>query len=134
MVEQALEITLLPKTREAAERLELLWSRFVERNPDKIKARPDLARSGGKDWWMYQFKDETLDLIREGRLKAPTYIIWGADDPGAAYENGIELFKLVRQSVSRAQFHLFNSCSHWGFVDYPQDMTDLMVLFIRKSS
>ncbi len=134
MVEQALEIALLPKTRQAAERFDLLRSRFVERERDKIAARPALARNSGTGWWMYQVKDETLDFIREGRLKSPTLIVWGVDDPGAPYKLGIDLFELVRQSVSRSQFHLFNDCSHWPFVEYPQDMTDLLVHFIGNSS
>jgi pimeloyl-ACP methyl ester carboxylesterase len=134
MVEQALEIALLPKTRQAAERLDLLRSRFAERNRDKITARPALARNSGTGWWMYQVKDETLDLIRQGHLKSPTLVVWGVDDPGAPYKLGLDLFELVRQSVSRAQFHLFNDCSHWPFVEYPQDMTDLLVHFISNSS
>ena len=133
MVEQTLEVALLPKTRQAAERFELLRSRFVERNRDKVTARPALGRSGGTGWWMYQVKDETLDLIGAGRLKTPTLIIWGLNDPGASYKLGIELFELVSKSVSRAQFHLFNDCSHWAFVEYPQEVTDLLVDFIKNS-
>ncbi|MDA2935565.1 alpha/beta hydrolase [Acidobacteria bacterium AH-259-D05] len=133
MVEAHLEVALLPKTRQAAERLDLLRSRYVERNRDKVLARPALARNSGTGWWMYQVKDETLDLIEAARLKSPTLIVWGVNDPGAPYELGIDLFELVRKSVSRAQFHLFNHCSHWPFVEYPQDMTDLLVDFIKNS-
>ena len=133
MVEQHLEVALSPKTRQAAERLELLRSRFVESNRDKVTARPALSLNSGTGWWMYQVKDETLDAIAAARLKVPTLILWGFNDPGAPYTLGIDLFELVSKSASRAQFHLFNHCSHWPFVEYPQDTTDLVVDFIKNS-
>ena len=133
MVEQHLEVALSPKTRQAAERLELLRSRFVESNRDKVTARPALGLNSGTGWWMYQVKDETLAAIAEGRLTVPTLILWGFNDPGASYTLGIDLFKLVSKSTSRAQFHLFNHCSHWPFVEYPQDTTDYLVDFIKNS-
>ena len=134
MVEEHLEVALLPKTRQAAERFDLLRSRYVERNRDKVLARPALARNSGTGWWMYQVKDETLDLIGIGRLKAPTQIIWGGNDRGAGYELGIDLFELVRKSVRRTQFHLFNQCGHHPFAEYPLEVTDLLVNFIKSSS
>jgi 2-hydroxy-6-oxonona-2,4-dienedioate hydrolase len=127
-VKQSLEIARLPKMRECAERLALLRSRFVERHPEEIKARPALEG----EFWLYKEKDATLDMIREGRLHVPTLIVWGADDPGAAYEHGVQLFELVRKSVGRAQFHLYNEQNHWGWVDHPQEMTDLLVSFVRN--
>ena len=133
MVEEHLAVALLPKTRQAAERFDLLRSRYVEKNRDKVLARPALARNSGTGWWMYQIKDETLDLIRAGRLKSPTQIIWGGDDQGAGYGLGIDLFELVRKSVSRVQFHLFNHCGHHPFAEYPQEVTELLVNFIKNS-
>ena len=133
MVEQGLEVALLPKTRQAAERLELLRSRFVERDRDKVTARPALGLNSGTGWWMYQVKDETLDSIAAGRLKVPTLILWGFNDLGAPYTLGIDLFELVSKSASRAQFHLFNHCGHGPFVEYPQDTTDYVVDFIKNS-
>ncbi len=83
---------------------------------------------------MYQVKDETLDLIGAGLLKSPTLIVWGGNDRGAGYELGIDLFELVSKSVSRARFHLFNHCGHHPFAEYPQEVTDLLVNFIKSSS
>ena len=83
---------------------------------------------------MCQVKDETLESIGAGRLKSPTQIIWGGNDRGAGYELGIDLFELVRKSVSRVQFHLFNQCGHHPFAEYPQEVTDLLVNFIKSSS
>ncbi len=134
MIIEHLKVALLPKMWQVAERFDLLRARFVERNPDKVLARPSLARNSGTGWWMYQVKDETLDSIKAGSLKAPTQIIWGASDGGAEYKLGIDLFELVSQSVSRVQFHLLNCCGHHPFVEYPQEVTDLLVNFIKSSS
>lgn len=134
MVEQHLAVAVLPKTRQAAERFDLLRSRYVEQNRDKVLARPALARNSGTGWWMYQVKDETLDLIRAGRLKSPTQIIWGGNDQGAGYELGIDLFELISQSLDRTQFHLFNHCGHHPFAEYPQEVTELLLSFIKSSS
>jgi len=133
MVEQYLEVALAPKTRQAAVRLDLLRSRFVERNRDKVTARPALAKNSGTGWWMYQVKDATVDALGAGGLKVPTLILWGYNDPGAPYTLGIDLFKLVSKSARRTQFHLFSNCSHWPFVEYPRDTTDVVVNFIKNS-
>ena len=113
--------------------MDLLRSRFVERNQDKVTARPALARNSGTGWWMYQVKDETVDALAAGGLKVPTLILWGYNDPGASYTLGIDLFKLISKSASRTQFHLFSNCSHWPFAEYPRDTTDLVVDFIKNS-
>lgn len=83
---------------------------------------------------MYQVKDETLDLIRAGRLKSPTQIIWGGNDQGAGYKLGIDLFELISPTLDRTQFHLFNHCGHHPFAEYPQEVTELLLSFIKSSS
>jgi 2-hydroxy-6-oxonona-2,4-dienedioate hydrolase len=128
-----LEIALAPKTRQVAERLELLRSRFVEKNPDKVNARPALRHNSGTGWWLYQVKDETLDQLRAGRLKQPTLVIWGFNDAGAPYKLGIELFEMITKSAKRAQMHVFNECGHFAFQEYPKDFEDLLVGFIKNS-
>ena len=125
-----LEIALHPKTRQAAEKLELLRSRWVERNPEKVKARPALARNSGTGWWLYQVKDQTLQAIRAGRLKTPTLIVWGMNDPGAPYTMGVELMELISKSVGRAQLHVLNRCGHFAFGEYPVEVANLMFNFV----
>lgn len=132
-VEGQLEVALQPKIREAAEKLELLRKSFVERNPEKVKARPALARNSGTGWWMYKTKDETLALIKAGRLKKPTLIIWGFNDPSAPPNLGLDLFELIRKSVGRAHLHYLNECGHAPHEEYPLEVTDLMVNFIKFS-
>ncbi len=77
-------------------------------------------------------------MISKGRVKAPTIIVWGANDPGAPHYHGYDLFEVFRagfqKSYIRLEFHLYNEQNHWGWVDHPQEMTDLLVMFIRNSS
>jgi len=130
-VEAALEVALLPKIKEAAKKMELLRKRFVEQNPGKVKARPGLAYDTGTGWWMYEVKDETLELIKAGRLKTPTLIVWGFNDPSATYNLGIDLLELISRSLGRVQLHFLNECGHAPHNEYPQEVTDLMVNFIN---
>ena len=133
-VETQLEIALKPKIREAGERLEMLRKRFVEQNPEKVKARPALAYNSGTGWWLHEVKDETLDRIRAGQLKIPTLIIWGFTDPSATYPLGVDLYELISRSVERAELHFFNRSSHFPYQEYPREVTDLMVNFIEHAT
>ena len=131
-VEAQLEVALHPKIRQAAERFETLRKRFVEQNPEKVRARPALARNSGTGWWLYEVKDETLDMLGAGRLRTPTLIIWGFNDPSATYDMGVDLFKLISPSVDKAQLHFFNQCGHAPYREYPEEVTRLMADFIKN--
>ena len=129
-VEAQLKVASHPKIREAAEKFEELRKRFVELHPEKVKERPALSRNRGTGWWMYEVKDETLEMIRAGRLQTPTLIIWGFNDPSATYQMGVDLFQLISPFVDRAQLHFLNRSGHFPFHEYPGTVTDLMVGFL----
>ena len=129
-VEAQLEVRLLPKIRETAEKMEELRLRFSEVNPEKVEARPALAGNRGTGWWMYELKDATLEAIEEGRLSTPTLIIWGFNDPSATFAMGVDLFHVISESVDRAQLHFFNRSGHSPYHEYPQEVTNVMVNFI----
>ena len=78
-------------------------------------------------------KSETYARVKAGRLKPPTLIIWGFNDPGAAYTIGIEIFNIISAVVDRTELHLFNQSMHYVFQEYPREVADLMVDFIRNS-
>ena len=129
-VEAELEVALNPKIGQAAQKLEMLRKRFIEMNPDKVHARPALGHNSGTAWWLYEAKDETLEMLRAGGLKRPTLMIWGYNDPSATYDMGVDLFRLISSSVDQAQVHFFNSCGHAPYKEYPQATTELMVSFV----
>jgi 2-hydroxy-6-oxonona-2,4-dienedioate hydrolase len=132
-VEAQLEVRLLPKIRETAEKMEELRLRFSEVNPEKVEARPALAGNRGTGWWMYEVKDETLELIQAGQLQTPTIIIWGFNDPSATYDMGMDLFQLISKTVDRAQLHFLNRSGHSPYHEYPREVTDLMVSFVGSA-
>jgi len=131
-VEAQLEVALHPKTRRAAERLDRLRKRFIERNPDKVDARPALANNSGTGWWLYEVKDSTLKMLHGGQLKTPTLVIWGYNDPSATHEMAADLFRVISRSANQAQLHFFNRCGHAPYHEYPQGVTDLLVSFTGK--
>jgi len=133
-VEAQFEVALKgrAKNREVAERFDALRKRFIELNPEKVQARPALANNSGTGWWMYEVKDETLAAIKTGRLKTPTLVIWGFNDPSATYAMGLELFELISNSVDQAQLHLFNQAGHSPYHEYPREVIDLMLSFIES--
>jgi 2-hydroxy-6-oxo-6-(2'-carboxyphenyl)-hexa-2,4-dienoate hydrolase len=120
------------KMREVAVRFDALRKRFIELNPEKVQARPALANNSGTGWWLYEVKDETLAAIKAGRLKPPTQIIWGFNDPtGTSRPHGLgmELFELISKSVDQAQLHFINLAGHAPYRLYPREVTNLIVSF-----
>ncbi len=130
-VEAQLEAALegREKNRAVAVRFDALRKRFIERNPEKIRARPGLANNSGTGWWLYEVKDSTLKAIRAGRLSTPTLVIWGFNDPTATYAMGMDLFQLISKSVDRTQLHFFNQSGHSPYHEYPQEVTNIIVSF-----
>ena len=123
------------KIREVAVRFDALRKRFIEHNPEKVQARPALAHNSGTGWWMYEVKDETLAAIKAGRLKTPTAIIWGFNDPTGTsrpHGLGLELFELVSKSVDQAQLHFINLAGHAPYRLYPREVTNLLVGFTES--
>ena len=77
-------------------------------------------------------KAETFDRINTGRLKSPTLIIWGFNDPSASYTLGVTLYEIFSKVVDQTQLHFFNQSGHYVFQEYPEEVTDLMVGFIES--
>jgi 2-hydroxy-6-oxonona-2,4-dienedioate hydrolase len=114
-IEAMLKIALLPKTIEAREKMEhLLDALFL----------PDVRKR----------KYETIDLINAGRLKAPTLIIWGANDRSSPMKLGVGLLEIVGKMVNRTQFHTFNHAAHYVFREHPHEVNQLIINFVKNSS
>ncbi|MCH7803578.1 MAG: alpha/beta hydrolase [Acidobacteria bacterium] len=128
-IEAELQVSQLPKLREATEKMASLTAQWARLNPEKIKENP---RSRGR-WWYDEMKRETYVRINAGRFKNPTLIIWGYNDPGASYQLGINLYKIISAVIDRTELHLFNQCMHYGFLEYPREVSDVMISFIRNA-
>lgn len=110
-LEARLKAALLPKMAEAKEKM----ARSCE-----TQFNADLRNR----------KYETLDLIKAGRLKAPTLMIWGANDPSAPLKIGLDLFQLICSALPRAQLHVFNQAGHYAFMEHPREMNQLIANFV----
>ena len=128
-IEAEFQVSQLPKLRGATETMESLAVQWAKLNPEKIKENP---RSRGR-WCYDEMKRETFDRIHAGRFKNPTLIIWGFNDPGASYALGITLYEIFSAVVDRTELHLFNQCMHYGFLEYPREVSDVMITFIRNA-
>ena len=122
-----------PKAREAALRFEALRRRWVEEHPDQVRARPLLAHNSGDGWWMIDAKEKALARIEARELSVPTLLVWGSEDTFVPLEAGLELYRLVGESVAHARFHAFNRCGHAPFQEYPEEAAQVMVTFLEQS-
>lgn len=110
-VEAMLKIALLPKVMEAKKKMvHLSDTTFL----------PDTRKK----------KYETLDLIKGGRLKAPTLIVWGLNDPSAPVKLGLDLIRLIGSVVDRTRFHVINHAGHYVFREHPQEFHRLIMDFV----
>lgn len=80
-----------------------------------------------------QQKEETHAWIKAGRLKTPTLLIWGYNDPSAIIENGLALFAMVTASAPRSQMHIFNRAGHYCYREHPEDFNQVVRSFIQGS-
>ena len=127
-VEAELRLALDPKLKEAGRKLSSLTDEWGRLNPEKAKENPGLQRR----WWYYEMKTKTFDLINAGRLKSPTLIIWGFNDPSASYTLGVTLYEIFSKVVPQTRMHFLNKSGHYVFQEYPEEVTDLMVGFVES--
>jgi pimeloyl-ACP methyl ester carboxylesterase len=88
------ELVRLPKTIEARQKMDGgLRARF------------------GRD--LVERQAELHAWIREGRLRCPTELIWGYEDPSATMQRcGLPAMDLILSSVSEAEMHVLNHAGH----------------------
>lgn len=108
------EVAQLPKNKQAVEKMDggrLATDQFL----------PRLAEQ----------KVETLEWLRQGRLKTPTLLVWGKNDPSAVLKGGVALYDLVAASVDRARMHIFNQAGHYCYREHPRDFVEVVTAFAR---
>lgn len=113
LVDQSIKVMSQPKTQEANEKMKAgrKWE-FVE----------DLAIR----------QKETHDWIKKGKLKAPTLIVWGFNDPSAIFENeGLDLMRLIHSNVPESQMHVINRSGHSVFREHPETFNTIVTNFIK---
>lgn len=132
LVESLWRIAQQPKIAEADRTFAALRDKWIRDNPEKAKANPLIANNAGSaTWWMADHKHETLDMIRAGRLKAATGIIWGWNDPFAPYALGLDTMQTIAKVVPRTELHVVNHASHILHSDQPEAVARLITEFVQ---
>ena len=112
-IEEMLRIGRLPRTIEARKKMEhFLEAVFLPSMREK--------------------KYETLKLIEDGGLKAPTLIIWGVNDQSSPMKLGINLLQVIGSVVPRTEFHAFNHAGHYVFREHAQKVNQLITNFVKS--
>lgn len=124
-----------PKTQKAFETIERLQSQFIEKHRDEVEKDPQLKiTTSPSPFWIRDTKRETHELIKAGRLKAPTLIIWGYDDPSAPVVLAPRVMNLIFPVVPRSELHIFNKAPHSVYNAHPEKTVRLIVDFIKNPS
>ena len=79
-----------------------------------------------------ELKKKAHEEIKAGKMKVPSLVIWGYNDPSMTYEVGIGLFKLMSTSNPKSQLHLFNNCGHSPYIEYPEEFNRLIKDFCGR--
>jgi len=71
--------------------------------------------------------------IRDGKLKVPSLVIWGYNDPSAPYEGGLALFETINSGATReSRMYVFNKAGHPSFVEYPEEFNSVIKNFCGR--
>ncbi len=80
-------------------------------------------------------QNESHEWIRGGRLKCPTLIMWGFNDPSATMERcGIPCMNLIMPSMPQSEMHILNQAGHYCFREQPEAFNRVVTDFIRRYS
>lgn len=110
-IDNMLEILDQPKVKELQRRFQSIRESY----------RASIERS----------KAETIGWLEEKRLKTPTLVVWGFNDPSAPLELGYGLFQLIAPQVPRSELHVFNEAGHHTFREHPESFNRVVTAFIQ---
>lgn len=107
-------------------------------NHQAIERRRILATGAPQDVFLAdvaRLKAAAADRVRAGELRADTLLVWGANDPSAPMELGIDLFREIAHSnQARTALHVLNHAGHYSFREQPESFTQVVAAFARGSS
>jgi len=120
-----------PKWPHAKHQIETLTQRWASAHPQRVAANPALANAfAPSPWVIHDVKYETLGLIEQGRLRAPTLVFWSLEDESAPYVLGTKLIDIIAPQVDPTRFYLLNKAGHEPYVNHPDEVVRIMTAFI----
>ncbi len=110
-LDASVEIEELPKFKEAAAKMEALRPQFQQDRAER--------------------QMETHAWIKAGRLKMPTLLMWGYNDPSAKLDPvGFELMNLIFPNVPQSQMRVLNRAGHYCYREQPEQFVAAVKGFI----
>ena len=70
--------------------------------------------------------------IADGKLRVPTLVIWGYNDPSAPFSRGQLLFDLISAHTPVSQLHVFNRSGHASHVEHPEKFSSVVATFCER--
>ena len=75
---------------------------------------------------------KALEDIRLGKLRKPTLILWGLNDPSAPYVLANDLYRLISSCNDRTELHFFNQAGHYSFREKANDFNAVLKSFVES--
>jgi 2-hydroxy-6-oxo-6-(2'-carboxyphenyl)-hexa-2,4-dienoate hydrolase len=103
----------------------------ISRFPKRIEAREQMIKHNMSPAHpsFQDLRKKALDEIKGGKLKVPTLVLWGYNDPAMYHQGGVDLFKLVSSGNPESQLHIINNCGHSPYIEYPELFNRLIINF-----
>jgi len=111
-VQRILALSRTDKYRAASD-----WFNAHRMNP----AHPDFRRLKENIW---------ADMLA-GRLRVPTLIIWGREDPEGSFPAGVAMYEALKEAGSPVVFRPFDQSGHVPYMEYPEKFNRLVAEFCR---
>jgi pimeloyl-ACP methyl ester carboxylesterase len=92
-------------------------------------ARPG-ALTAGLNYYRANLSSDSLEFARSAYTEAETLVIWGERDPAL----GTELLQGLERVAPRVRVHRIPNVSHWVQNEAPEEVTDVLVGFLREGS
>ncbi len=77
-------------------------------------------------------KEETLNWIMQGKLSAPTLVVWGYNDPTAQLKRGHALFEIIADANPKSAMHIINEAGHFCYREQPATFNGVIKAFVEK--
>ena len=82
---------------------------------------------------MAEVVEETCRWIMEGKLRSPTLVMWGYNDPSAKWDPaGKDTLDLILPNVEHSEYVVLNRAGHYGFREQADAFTAAVKGFIKS--
>jgi len=81
---------------------------------------------------LIDYKYETLDFVRAGRLRAPTLVLWGLNDPTVSARVGFDLYQRLALYALKTEFHVVNRAGHYPHLEDPDSVHRVILSFAGR--